>query len=54
MKRYIYLLAFCFYIFFVLCLFGVGCFDNNGNNGACSETNVSIAVCDPEAPVRSR
>lgn len=49
MKRYIYLLAFCFSIFFVLCLFGVGCVDNNGNNGACSETNVSIAVCDPEA-----
>ena len=47
MKRYIHLFGLCFSLFFVL--LGVGCNDNSGKNGACPQTNQSIAVCDPEA-----
>jgi hypothetical protein len=42
------------FIIFVLCLSlffalaGVGCKDNGGGGNACPETNVSLAVCDPE------
>src|SRR3990172_12728467 len=47
MKRCIHLFALCFSLFLVL--WGVGCNGSSGNNGACPQTNVSIAVCDPDA-----
>jgi hypothetical protein len=39
--------ALCLSLFFVLCV--VGCGGNNGGGSACPETNVNIAVCDPES-----
>jgi hypothetical protein len=50
MRRGIHLFALSFSLFFVI--LGVGCDDNNGGDnggdGVCPDTNLSIDVCDPE------
>lgn len=47
MRRFIHLLTLGFSLFFVFWV--AGCNDGSGGGGVCPDTNVGIAVCDPEA-----